>query len=148
MPAIREALPQERSEIEAFYHRAGYALPFTEDDRILIAEQDGRIVGALRISGEGGITVLRGMHVREELQRKGIGGSLLAAAAKVVAGKTCYCIPHAHLESFYGQVGFRKLPVRMAPDFLQERWHEYGRRGLEVIIMIRGGHESQDRNPS
>ena len=140
MPTVREALPEERSEIAAFYLKTGYTVPLTDDDRILVAERDQHIVGALRICSEGGVAVVRGMRVLEELRRKGIGESLLVAAADVLGSEACYCIPHAHLESFYGRIGFRKLPVRRAPGFLQERWHEYGRRGLDVIIMIREGH--------
>ena len=35
--------------------------------------------------------------------------------------KEIYCMPYAHLESFYGMVGFEKIIEASAPIFLQER---------------------------
>jgi N-acetylglutamate synthase-like GNAT family acetyltransferase len=137
MLTIREAREEDRPRVTAFYSLAGYSPPLESSDRILIAETDDRIVGALRLCNEEGVVLLRGMRVLESMRRQHVGGSLLAAFDEILADGTCYCIPHEYLEAFYGKIGFRSVSLPDAPRILQERWQEYRRRGLNVIIMKR-----------
>jgi N-acetylglutamate synthase-like GNAT family acetyltransferase len=46
-------------------------------DRFFISEMDGELVGGVRLALEEGALVLRGMRVRADMQRRGIGTRLL-----------------------------------------------------------------------
>ncbi|MFN2273599.1 MAG: GNAT family N-acetyltransferase [Anaerolineales bacterium] len=87
--------------------------------------------------------VLRGMQVRQDCQRRGIGSTLLRYAASVLGEHHCYCIPYSYLERFYEGVGFVRIDPLEAPAFLRERWSTYmGKLGLDVILMRRAGFHS------
>jgi N-acetylglutamate synthase-like GNAT family acetyltransferase len=145
MVTIREASQEDSTKVVAFYRETEYLAPLSHVDRVLIAESDEGIIGALRLCRESEVLVLRGMRVLQGMRRRQIGTNLLSAASDILAEDTCYCIPHDYLEAFYRQVGFRKLPLPSAPAFLQDRWREYGRRGLNVIIMRRDCPEARRR---
>jgi|WetSurMetagenome_2_1015567.scaffolds.fasta_scaffold765219_1 N-acetylglutamate synthase-like GNAT family acetyltransferase len=136
---IREAAQQDWDRIRDFYQCTQYYSPINPSDRILIAEARDRIVGAVRLCCEGGIQVLRGMRVLELMRHQGIGTDLLDATIGVLGNDACYCIPYVYLEGFYAHAGFHKLPLDDAPTFLRQRWAEYTRRGLKVIVMRRSG---------
>jgi GNAT superfamily N-acetyltransferase len=72
------------------------------------------------------------------MRRRGIGTQLLEAAELLIGGRECLCIPHRHLQSFYGRIGFMVIDESEAPSFLRARWAEYrDKYGLDVIIMCR-----------
>jgi len=132
--ASLEDLPRVRR----FYDGWRYRGEVRPEDIVLIAEQDGAIIGAVRLAPEHGTTVLRGMRVQPGSQRQGIGTRLLASAGAELKGP-CYCIPYAHLTGFYGHIGFRVLDPASAPDFLAERLAAYRARedGNEYLLMHR-----------
>jgi N-acetylglutamate synthase-like GNAT family acetyltransferase len=136
---FREASPDDWSDIREFYRETSYLTPITAADRIFLAELNGRIVGAVRLCSEGGVQVLRGMRVLQDMRGQHIGISLLRTTEEIIGGSPCYCIPHGYLEPLYGKVGFRKVTDELAPPFLRERLREYQARGLNVIIMFRDG---------
>lgn len=136
---LRATSLTKNPEIADFYRRTGYSASLEESDQVLVAESGGEIVGVLRLGQEEGVWVLRGMRVIENRRRQGLGSALLREAAGLLGQATCYCIPHAFLEAFYASAGFARIQVRAAPPFLLDRWHDYGRRGLDVIIMRRKG---------
>jgi predicted N-acetyltransferase YhbS len=122
----------------SFYSRAQYGQSVSEEDLLFIAEESGRIVGAVRLSKERGVRVLRGMRVAKDHQPRGIARRLLFRAANAVQGETCYCIPHRHLASFYQEAGFLEVEERTAPPFLVERLARYrSELGLDVMLMRR-----------
>lgn len=125
-------------KIEDFSRLTGYSERLDGADLILVTESEGETVGVLRVCQEDGLWVLRGKRVIESRRRQGLGSALLREAVRRLGRPTCCCIPHARFEGFYASAGFTRLPVGAAPRFLQGRWHDYGRRGLEVIIMPRG----------
>ena len=84
MVEYRPASRGDRPRIAAFYARTQYGQALTEDETLLLAEQDAKICGALRLCQERGVLVLRGMRVAKEHQRKGTGSQLLLKAAEVI----------------------------------------------------------------
>jgi N-acetylglutamate synthase-like GNAT family acetyltransferase len=136
----------ERGELEriaSFYLENGYDSPLDDEDTFLVVEDGGHIVAALRLCHEQGVIVLRGMQVRQDCQRRGIGSTLLRYAASVLGENHCYCIPYSYLERFYEGVGFVRIDPLEAPAFLRERWSTYmGKLGLDVILMRRAGFHS------
>jgi GNAT superfamily N-acetyltransferase len=122
------------------YRKTGYSGTVSPDDLVLVAVAQNQIIGAVRLCQEFGTTVLRGMYILKEFQRKGIGTLLLRASEKHLTKCTCYCIPYRHLETFYGQCAFKKIDVLKAPGGMAKRLEEYTSKGLDVILMQRSGH--------
>ena len=137
MVAVREVAGRDLQRVKRFYLQAEYLLPLEPTDRILVAETNGMIVGALRLCSEQGLLVLRGMRVREGMRRQGIGAALLLEVDRSLGASPCFCIPHSHLELFYEKAGFRRVPDGSGPQFLQQRCLQYRQRGLDVILMER-----------
>jgi N-acetylglutamate synthase-like GNAT family acetyltransferase len=103
-----------------------------------MAESGGEICGIVWLCEEENVLVLRGMRVRKDLQRRGIGSRLLRAAEPMTGGRMCFCIPHRHLRSFYARIGFQEIRSNKAPSFLEERYNRYRfEYGLDVILMHR-----------
>ena len=137
---VRVAEPEDMDTIAAFYQQQGYDPPLKATDQFLIAEGVGALCGVVRVCREQGVLVLRGMRVSQEKQRRGIGSRLLLALEPLLEDNPCFCIAHAHLRTFYGQIGFVEIPVAQAPLFLQERIAGYRRdHRVSAILMARPG---------
>jgi len=139
---VREAQPDEMPRVEHFHKEVGYSSGLKPSDRLVVAEVDNALLGAHRLCTELGVFVLRGMRVRREVQRQGIGTAMLDLAQKLVAHQPCYCIPYRHLSCFYGQVGFKEMAPDQAPAFLRQRFELY-RCSLQLdVIIMRMDHGS------
>ena len=143
MVTIREALPTDMSDVLGFYEAAGYRGAVTERAVVVLARLEGEIAGLVRLEPEQGTLVLRGMQVRVDHQRHGIGMALLGAVASRLRDRSCYCVPYTHLRAFYGRIGFVEVQGKALPHFLSARAEEYRRRGLDVIVMGRGPAETE-----
>lgn len=134
---IRRARPDELDAVARFYERFGYAGQVSDDAIVFVADQDGAIVGLLRLESEFGVTVLRGVRVLSEYQHQGIGTKLLRAVANHLGPESCYCVLYSHLTGFYGQIGFAETPLDDAPPHLRERIAEYRAGRRDVLLMVR-----------
>lgn len=132
---IRRATLSEYSEISHFYYSVGYKRGCLQSDIVLIIRDQGNLIGAVILATENGTSVLRGMQIHAEFQRKGYGSLLLEEFRKLVLKEECYCLPYTHLEKFYSMIGFKRMDPKIAPDFLQNRWKDYCDRAMDVIIM-------------
>ena len=132
---IRQAGEGDLPRLLAFYQGTGYAGGVDPADVVVLAEEEGRIIGALRLCQEQGALVLRGMRVSQEWQRQGIGTCLLQLAGERIGKQTCYCLPHPHLEGLYGRIGFVQVKPASAPKFLRARQVEYREQGVETILL-------------
>ena len=92
---------------------------------VITAQKDEELIGVVRICPENGVLMLRGMEIKPEFQRQGIGSRMLGEVEKILQGKECFGIPYEHLERFYGQIGFQKIDDKEAPSFLQNRITKY-----------------------
>ena len=108
------------------------------EDRLVVAEYQGRIVGVVRLTREHGHTMLRGMRVQPPYQRSGVGTRMLRLFEQQLEAE-CLCVPFAHLLGFYGQIGFQEISRDEAPPFLAERAMSYEAEGHRVAIMRRPG---------
>jgi predicted N-acetyltransferase YhbS len=134
---ITEAMGEQRLEAIAFLQAEGYPTAVRDMDRVFVAADGSRIIGAVRLAPEHGVTVLRGMRVSRSFQRQGVGRALLAALDAALQGGPCYCIAYSWLRSFYGMIGFRQVQPPDVPAFLAERYEEYLARGSDVVLMRR-----------
>jgi GNAT superfamily N-acetyltransferase len=123
------------------YQSCGAAGRTQAGDRILFAEAASEVLGVVRLCPENGYLVLRGMRVRDDQQRRGVGRRLLLAAEEWIGNVECFCLPYTHLESFYRTIGFKPVPSKELPEHLQNRMADYVGRGLSVMGMKRSGFQ-------
>jgi len=137
MLLCRTATSDDRAAVAALYRDAGYTGGIAEGDEVLVTEEVGRIVAAVRLCEEHGVVVLRGMFVAADRQRGGVGARLLDAVVEALGERACLCVPFSHLQSFYERIGFRTIEETEAPAFLRERVSRYRESGYEVVVMRR-----------
>jgi RimJ/RimL family protein N-acetyltransferase len=133
---VREAASAEIDRIRALYTQCGYAGAIPVGDRFVVAEIADALVGVVRLSLEHGVLVLRTMRVLPSRQRQGIGSAMLAAFARALGGRECFCLAYGHLQRFYGQIGFETIDPRRLPLHLSERLSVY-RHTSDVLPMRR-----------
>lgn len=138
---IRRATAEDLQRALEFYARRGYGGGIAAEDTVLLAGRDGDLVANVRLAPEEGEIVLRGMQVHPSFQRRGIGKQLLAAVARELGNRSCFCIPYTHLREFYGGIGFVTIGPAQAPPFLRRRVEGYRDRGdgKEFLLMHRKG---------
>ena len=115
----------ELAEVRAFYTECGYRGGVSSKDTVVTATKGNRIIGVVRLCPEGGVLVLRGMEVRLEHQRRGIGSLMLRELDKLIGKRGCWGIARTHLEGFYGQIGFNFVGEENAPEHLRVRLRDY-----------------------
>lgn len=136
--ACRPLGGDEQTSAIAFLKSEGYSRQIACGDQFFVAEHPGEIVGVVRLAREEGVLVLRGMRIRGDVRRRGVGSSLLRCLVDAIpAAEPCYCIPYRWLTAFYGQAGFRELSSSEAPQFLAARYAQYAGEGTDVVIMRR-----------
>lgn len=134
---IRAASVDELDKINAFYESLDYHSPAVAGDIACIAEDSASIVGAVRLSIENEIPVLRGMFVDKNYRGKGIGKLMLFFLEKLLPEQDCYCLPYAHLVGFYANIQFKQINENDLPPHLQQRLTGYLNKNLDMIGMKR-----------
>lgn len=135
--ALRESGAEDRDSVRAFYVACGHSGLLEPAEGVLIAEAGGQIVGAVRLCVEHGVQVLRTMRVRPDAQRRGIGRLLLGRFVTMLAKAECFCLPYAHLESFYGAIGFAPVGPEALPPHPAARLAGYRVERPNVIALRR-----------
>jgi N-acetylglutamate synthase-like GNAT family acetyltransferase len=130
-----------QTEILNFYMNCNRGVKLEESDQFVIAFMKGRIVGLVRLCLELDTFVLRTMQIHPHLQRLGIGTQLLSRFEVLLQERgirEIYCMPYEHLEKFYAKIGFIKIEIKEAPQFLQERLVVFQQsRPTESAILMR-----------
>jgi N-acetylglutamate synthase-like GNAT family acetyltransferase len=138
---IRKASQSDARAIGELYASLSPNIRIEEEIQV-IAEEDGTAIGIVRLVEEEGALVLRGMNVREDYQRQGIGTQMLVEVEKHIGERECYCLPFPYLENFYGMIGFEKIGVDQVPKFLAQRLERYISMGMDMILMRRPGGQN------
>ncbi len=126
--------------VDPLYERNGAQSRAREIDLFFIAREKDSVIGCVRFCRENDIALLRSMMIDADYRRKGVGRQLLNAFSKYVRNQKIspvYCVPYSHLETFYGQIGFRKINDEDAPDFLIERLKNYSTRKPRCEFVMR-----------
>ena len=127
------------NEISEFYQTHASAAKVTAEDELVVAYADQKFIGSVRLCNEQEVYTLRSMQIAESYQRRGLGLEILNRFRKRVEERNItevYCVPYAHLEEFYGNIGFKKIEERQAPEFLQERIGGYRERRPEKSFIL------------
>ncbi|WP_222564189.1 GNAT family N-acetyltransferase [Novilysobacter antarcticus] len=140
--SVNTAKENELVEAQRFYDSRGYGGAAIETtDIVVLAKHETEIVGIGRLCQEGSFLCLRGMQVRPEFQRQGLGSRILQQLTNAIGLNPCYCLPYQHLVTFYGQAGFKHVSTGL-PTILGHRLSEYSARGLDVVAMFRNSQET------
>lgn len=135
---IDKADTGDLGRIREFYRSRNYNQNIDSECNVIVAQIDKEIIGVARICNENEVLILRGMQIKPEFQRQGIGTKILDKVKNLLEDKECFSIPYEHLEEFYGQIGFRRIDDKEAPAFLQNRIIEYQQKHSDKrFIMIR-----------
>lgn len=142
MLSITVASAPRRAEVAEFYGIEGPRRSAGPSDRVLIAEIEGRLVGAVRLCEEKEVCVLRTMRVAASHRGQGIGRRLLEGFVRELGSRECYLLGYARLEGFYGRAGFMKIGAVELPPHLQERLRRYLEERPDVVPMRRAASAS------
>jgi len=126
-------------EIADFYKTHARVAKVTPEDELVVAYANQKFIGSVRLCNENEVYTLRSMQVADNHQGQGLGRELLNRFRQRVEEKNIsevYCIPFAHLEDFYGQIGFKKVEIDQVPGFLQERILGYNERNPEKSFIL------------
>jgi N-acetylglutamate synthase-like GNAT family acetyltransferase len=124
--------------VNAFYASEGRTVRVEEGEEWVLALEDEKVIGVLRVCVEEGHRVLRTVQITESKQRQGIGRQMLDYAEPLLEPGPCFCLPYAYLTDFYGRIGFVEIPERGAPPHLRARLAGYRQQGRDMIVMRRG----------
>lgn len=126
-----------KSLVDTFYARHQSPSVARPEDLFFLAFEDNQLIGCVRYCVEHETPMLRSMMIAEDFRKKRIGTFLLKAFEKHLVEneiKNTHCIPHPHLDRFYGQIGFSVIRPEDAPLFLFERWKTYQERGQYLCM--------------
>lgn len=126
--------------VDPYFESLGRSTRAQPSDHFFLAKCGAELLGTVRYCVEQGTPMLRGMLIAERARRQGVGQALLKAfdahlKRHRIAG--VYCVPHDHLTSFYGGIGFKRVPESSGPAFLQERVALYRENGMPDVILMR-----------
>jgi N-acetylglutamate synthase-like GNAT family acetyltransferase len=143
---IEELLaPEARRIVTQLYEREGNGIDIRETDRFFVAFLDDEVAGSVRFCVEENTPMLRTMRVAEKFQGHGCGLKLLRAFAAFLDQnqiRDVFCLPYAHLEKFYGEIGFQTIDEKTAPAFLRERLRKYREKPGQYLCMKREGRKT------
>ena len=123
-----------------FYSREGNGIDIREHDLFFVGCIGEQLVGCVRFCMENGYAMLRTMRIAKTHQRCGYGLKLLKYFESYLQKNEiaeAFCIPYAHLERFYGAIGFTTIEDGLAPLFLRERLKIYREKPEKFLCMCR-----------
>lgn len=118
---IRAGTESDVTRVNDYYETHRRSRGANAGDFILLAEDDGRLIGVVRLCREQGHLVLRGMSIQRDYRRQGLGTRMLRQLVEHIGDRDCFSLPWAHLEGFYGVIGFERVADEHLPAFLRER---------------------------
>lgn len=131
---------EAKALVDPFYLKNGSKGTARPDDLFILAFIGESPVGCVRYCVEEHIPMLRTMMIAVEFRGKGLGRRILREFALFLDEnqvKNVHCLPYAHLEDFYGAIGFQKLSEFEIPPFLKERLETYRLSGKKYLCMRR-----------
>lgn len=126
--------------VDPFFESLGRSTRAQPSDHFFLAKCGSELLGTVRYCVEHETPMLRGMLIAERARRQGAGQALLKAFDAHLKRHrigSVFCVPHGHLLSFYGSIGFRRVPESAGPEFLRERISLYRENGMPDVILMR-----------
>jgi N-acetylglutamate synthase-like GNAT family acetyltransferase len=131
-----------KDKVDPFYKANHKSHQARDNDVFFSAYKNQEIIGTVRFCIEENTPLLRSMMVSEDFRGTGIGRNLIKEFEKYLDQnkiQDTYCIAYAHLDYFYGIIGFKTISPEEAPKFLFERYESYlvDHSENEYIVMRR-----------
>lgn len=131
---------QSQTLVDPFYAKNGSQGLARPEDVFFLAMLESELVGCVRFCVEEKTPLLRTMMIDQKYRRSGIGLSLLKAFASFLdenSIRDVFCLPYAHLDQFYGKIGFQSVDETDTPAFLLARLAKYRAKEDNFICMRR-----------
>jgi N-acetylglutamate synthase-like GNAT family acetyltransferase len=126
MVIIRDGTEADVERVNDYYQSRRRSRGAKMTDFLLLAEDEvGTVVGVVMLRQEQGYVVLRGMDIRQDYRRQGLGARMLHHLEQHMRDQDCYCLPYAHLIPFYAIAGFEVADEASLPEPLRERLNEH-----------------------
>lgn len=122
--------------VNAFYKQQGHTGKANGTDRVWVIEDQGELLGAVRLVPMEGHYWLRSLQIAAHRQRKGLGLQLLAEINQTVP-QNIYCFPYAHLNNFYTYAGYSHLSADNCPENIRLFYARYGKTQQKILLMAR-----------
>jgi N-acetylglutamate synthase-like GNAT family acetyltransferase len=129
-----------RPLVDPLYEKNGRRRCARDEDLFFVATDAGKVLGCVRYCVEADTPMLRTMMVDAAHRRRRIGSRLLKEFTDYLEMHDIhgvYCLPYAHLDSFYATAGFQRISGADAPPFLKERMRAYDPTGTLYLFMRR-----------
>lgn len=126
--------------VDPFFESLARTARAQPGDHFFLAKCGTELLGLVRYCEENHVPMLRGMLIAERARRQGAGRALLKAFdAHLKRNRigNVYCVPHDHLTTFYGSIGFRRVSENTGPAFLRERVQLYRENGMPDVILMK-----------
>ncbi|GEA62721.1 GNAT family N-acetyltransferase [Vibrio comitans] len=104
-------------------------------EKIIVAEENSKIVGVVRYREVDKWQLLTGMLVIPEMRNQGIASQLLRFSQRDILHDKVFCFAYEHLEQLYSAHGFTTIPVEDLPSTLAKLYLRYTQTGKPLIIM-------------
>jgi len=137
---ITKAKQSDLKAINEFYEKCGLLGEANKNEYILIAKNQNAIIGAIRLSNENNIYILKGLQIAENYQNQGIGVRLLNSIKEKIVNKDCFSLIFAEHQKFYNDIGFYKINKSESPAFLIERYELLKNKYKSLIIVKQQKH--------
>lgn len=134
---IRIANEDDLPAIQILFEQWGKAFQHSIDDQEYVAAVEGKIVGALRLSFENSVFILRGLYIDEKHRGCGLARELLNLAHNELGIAEAYCLCPRSLQAPFVEIGFQQIAGLTAPSFLTDRRDRLRESNGDVILMRR-----------
>ncbi|MEJ8803354.1 GNAT family N-acetyltransferase [Pontibacter sp. H249] len=136
---IRNAAPEELTWVNEQYDKIQFKHSVYEREVIAIAEVEGARAGVGRL-----VTInkdnleLGGMYVSDGYRGLGLAKQLVLYLLRQTENKTIYCLPFAHLQSFYIARGFAAVAsVDQVPEEIIQKWEWCQQAYPQPTLLLR-----------
>ncbi|RMF89761.1 MAG: GNAT family N-acetyltransferase [Methanobacteriota archaeon] len=131
---VRNALMEDKRAVKNLLETYGLESDFNPKE-CLVAVEDKRIVGCVRLKDFGSFYELAGLAVEAESQGQGIGEALVKKALEGAGNKPVYCLTVE--PGFFMKYGFKKIEGVDLPKKLGEKVGFCMATGAEWTGMVR-----------
>lgn len=135
MLTIEQLDPIKLPLIKRFYKQHYPSAKAKSNETILVAYQDEKMVGVVRLRHIEQYRLLTGMLISPECRGKGFGHQLLTHCKDNYLSSKDFCFAYLHLQDLYQQHGFTKIDSTALPENLRSLFERYSKSGKSLLPM-------------
>jgi amino-acid N-acetyltransferase len=139
---IRAARGADRASVEALLSAASLPLDGVAEhfDSFVVAEGEGRVVGAAGLEWYGDAVLLRSVVVHDDSRASGLGSALTQRALDDALGRGARAVflLTTTAETFFERLGFERIARQDVPPSMRTSRELQGACPASAIVMRRG----------